>query len=336
MTQPNPLLAALTREGVLIHVSIRYWRGTKKLHAEDIGLDREQLSERLIHLGHKRLLPKDALQELAIVESRAHAMVESNTFPFLNGIGHFLPNARLAEVTQRLKELESDFLGARDRFLSKYSALRDAASSEWRTLAMGLTTNPERLVSTIEASFPLPRSMLRFFRFDVQLFQVSIPDRVGLEIVTAAEQQEISAVRERAATEAAAKIRRDTEVFVQDCIASMREQTARLCEEMLVSINSSETGVHQKTLNRLVRFIDQFRAMNFANDAVMQKTLDETRRELLSKTAEEYRDSTYARSQLVAGLSKLRDTATDLAKQNAAEIVQRFGSIGRRKFSLAA
>ena len=55
-----------------------------------------------------------------------------------------------------------------------------------------------------------------------------------------------------------------------DCVASLREQTAQLCEDMLSSINGCETGVHQKTLNRLVRFIDQFKSMNFANDRVME------------------------------------------------------------------
>jgi len=50
----------LTREGVLINVSIHYWRGTKKLKPEDLGLQQEQVSDRLISLGHKRLLPKDS------------------------------------------------------------------------------------------------------------------------------------------------------------------------------------------------------------------------------------------------------------------------------------
>jgi len=36
-------------------------------------------------------------------------------------------------------------------------------------------------------------------------------------------------------------------------VASLREQTAKLCDEMLESIKTCETGVHQKTLNRLVK-----------------------------------------------------------------------------------
>jgi hypothetical protein len=39
---------------------------------------------------------------------------------------------------------------------------------------------------------------------------------------------------------------------------------------------------------------------------------------------------------LVAGLSQLRDTASQMARQDATELVQRFGELGRRKFHLAA
>ena len=99
----------LTREGVLINVSVRYWRAHKKLKAEDIGLKPDDVSDRLISLGHKRLLPKEATAALALVESRAHALIESNTFPFLNGLAHFLPNTKLQEVTDKLKELETEF-----------------------------------------------------------------------------------------------------------------------------------------------------------------------------------------------------------------------------------
>ena len=117
MQNSNPLLDVLTREGVLLNVSVHFWRGCKKLKAEDIGLDPDNVSDRLISLDHKRLLPKDCLQELALIEGRAHALVESNTFPFLNGLGHFLPNSKLAEVTGKLKELEAEFWTAKRAFL---------------------------------------------------------------------------------------------------------------------------------------------------------------------------------------------------------------------------
>ena len=336
MAENSDLLSLLTREGVLIKVGVSYWRGQKKLRAEDIGLETKQVSHRLISLGHKRLLPKEALSSLALVEGRAHALVEGNTFPFMNGVAHFLPNSKVAEVTDKLNELEREFWEAKQQFLEKYSSLRDDASNEWRKMAESLVKDPERLVATIEASFPYPNRMERYYGFNVQMFQIAMPKHMAAELVTAAEKQSVVEARQKAAREAEQKIRKEVEIFVADCVATLREQTAQLCDEMLQAINTSETGVHQKTLNRLVKFIDQFKSMNFVNDTVMEQQLENVKKELLTKTAEEYRDSASARGKLKLGLSQLANQARQLAKQDAAELVQRFGELGRRKFHLAA
>ena len=109
----NQILDALTREGVLINVSVRYWRATKKLNAEDLGLDPDKVTQRLISLGHKKLLPKDALSSFALVESRTHALVEASTFPFLKGLSRFLPNAKLQVVMDRINQLAARFTEAK-------------------------------------------------------------------------------------------------------------------------------------------------------------------------------------------------------------------------------
>jgi hypothetical protein len=307
-----------------------------KLKAEDIGLEKKAVSDRLICLGHKRLLPKEALAGLSLIEGRAHSMVEGNTFPFLNGLAHFLPNSRLSEVMGKLDELKEEFWAAKAQFLKKYASLRESASAEWREMAVKLVKDPERLVATIEASFPFPDRMERFYGFDVQMFQIAMPQHMAAELVTASERQAVVEARQRAAREASAKIHAGVETFVADCVASLREQTAQLCEDMLSSINNCETGVHQKTLNRLTRFIDQFKQMNFVNDSVMEQQLESVKRQLLSKTAEEYRDSATARRRLKEGLGQLATQARTLAQQDASEIVQRFGELGRRSFQLAS
>ena len=336
MENNHDLLRVLTREGVLLSVSVSFWRGCKKLNAEDLGLNPRNVSERLIHLGHKRLLPKEATAALALIEGRAHALVEANTFPFLNGLAHFVPNTKLAEVTAKLKELEKEFWQAKAAFLERYGALRESAAKEWRAMATKLVSDPDRLVAAIEASFPPVGRMDRFFGFDLQLFQIAAPERLGLDLLALEDQEQLIQARQQAAEEAAQKIHADAEAFVAECVATLREQTAQLCQEMLESINTCETGVHQKTLNRLVKFIEQSRQMNFVNDTQMAEQLEGVRRELLSKTAEEYRDSAVARARLKSGLSQLRDAARRLAQEDAAELVNRFGELGRRKFHLAA
>jgi hypothetical protein len=331
----NPILDVLTREGVLINVSVRYWRGCKKLRPEDLGLDAQAVSDRLISLGHKRLLPKEATADLSLVEGRAHALIEASTFPFLNGIAHFLPNTKLAEVTGKLHELETEFWQAKEKFVQHYASHRNAALSEWRNAAAKLVANPESVVGAIAAAFPL--SLEKQFGFDVTLFQLAVPEQMQVDLINLAEQEEIIAARQKAAHEASTKIHQEVESFVADCVASLREQTAQLCEEMLQSINEGKTdGVHQKTLNRLVRFIEEFKQLNFANDSEMEAHLEKVRQELLMRTAVEYRDSSHAQRKLRQGLQNLAAKARELATADASALVERFGELGRRRLHHAA
>lgn len=328
----NQLLEALTREGVLINVSVRYWRAAKKLTAEDLGLDPQSVESRLISLGHKKLIPKEALQAFALIESRTHALVEAATFPFLNGLGHFLPNRRLEKVIINLNKLEKEFHEEKNRFLNRYAEIRQIAAEEWWNLAQKLVKTPEKLVATIAESFPCPERMEQSFGFIIQLFQITIPEGLGINPVEISDQMNVMRARDAAAREAAEKINQGVENFVADCVASLREQTAQLCTDMLASMREGKTRVHQKTLNRLVKFIDEFKALNFAGDRELETELERVKNELLSRSAGEYRDSDYARQKLQEGLKNLADMARDMAQQDSREIVERFGQMGIRRF----
>jgi hypothetical protein len=334
MNGKNQLLDVLTRKGVLINVSVRYWRATRKLAPEDLGLDPESVEKRLFSLGHKNLIPKGMLQNLALIESRTHALMDTCTFPFLNGLGHFLPNTRLEETMAKLGRLEQEFMAEKSAFLGKYGDTRDAALAEWREAASRLGVDPVKLVETIEESFPTPERMERAFGFTTQLFQISVPEGFTLDEVSLHEQQEVIQAREQAVRDARERIQYGVENFIGDCVASLREQTATLCEEMLESMKSGKTGVHQKTLNRLVNFINEFKTLNFVGDSQLEEQLENVRRELLSRTAEQYRDNTFYHGKLKAGLQSLASTARDMARQDAHELVERFGQMGQRRIMM--
>jgi hypothetical protein len=332
----NTFLDALTCRGVLISVSVRYWRARKKLNPEDIGLNRGQVDDRLISLGHKRLVPKDCLKSLSLVEGRAHALVEESTFPFLNGVARYLPNTKLEEVTEKLRGLQGEFEMRRDEFLARYAETRRTALQVWRTAADELLDeNQERLLAVISGAFPAADAMPRYFGFDIRTFQITAPDIPQAQLVEIGTQQELIAARKQAATSAQREIERSCREFIADSVAALREQTAKLCGEMLQTINGTGS-VHQKTLNRLVTFIDRFRELNFANDTEMTDQLDRVREQFLQKTAAEYRDDNYARQQLVSGLSALRNKAAELVGEDARQLVENFGQMGRRRFTLAA
>jgi hypothetical protein len=332
-TNNTTLLEGICRRGVLISTSVRYWRGCKRLNAEDLGLDPAHVSDRLIQLGHKRLIPRDALQAFALIESRVNATVESSSFPFLGGIGRFVPNTRLGDLTDKLEKLRDEFREATLDFVAGYGPLRDAAMAEWREAALNLNGSAERLILTIEQSFPPAGDIAKRFAFETRLFQIAAPDSIRLEVTSGVEQMEVSEDRRRIADDASRRLQADLDGFIRESVASLREETARLAGEVLATIDGSENGVHQRTLNRLTTFIDSFRSLNFAGDQQLETTLERFHRDLLQRSAEDYRNDSGAMASLTDGLNRLRQNAVELARSDAREVVSRFGQQGTRRLA---
>ena len=209
----TPLLDAVCRRGVLVSTSVRYWRGCKRLNAEDLGLDPAHVSDRLIQLGHKRLIPRDALQAFALIESRVQATVESSSFPFLGGIGRFVPNPRLGELNDRLEKLRDEFRDATLEFVAGYGPLRETALAEWREAAQHLNGSAERLIATIEQSFPPAGDIAKRFAFETRLFQIAAPDSIRLEVAEGVAQLEAAEDRRRIADDATRRMQADLDAF---------------------------------------------------------------------------------------------------------------------------
>jgi hypothetical protein len=60
----------------------------------------------------------------------------------------------------------------------------------------------DRLIATIEASFPPAPQLERSFGFEIQLFQIAVPERLGLDMITVGDQQNLVTARQQAAQEA--------------------------------------------------------------------------------------------------------------------------------------
>jgi hypothetical protein len=262
-------------------------------------------------------------------------MVEESTFPFLGGVAHYLPNEKLETVTARLRTLQEEFEAETQAFIEGYAELRESALAEWREAAVQLGADPRKLVAAVDGAFPSADRMPRSFGFEVRLFSIAVPDVPQAQLIELGTRQELMQVRREAAQQARREIEESCEHFVSDCVAEMRRQTAQLCSEMLATIDG-RGSVHQKTLNRLVHFIDRFRTLNFSNDTEMQRELDRARTELLSRSAEEYRGNGAAETTLVQGLERLRAKARDLAAQDTTHLVRSFGQMGQRRFALAS
>ena len=133
----------------------------------------------------------------------------------------------------------------------------------------------------------------------------------------------------------AARLRSDLDGFIQESVTALRHEAGKLAGEVLATLDQSSVIVHQRTLDRLTGFIERFQSLNFAGDAQLEKTLEEFRKQLLTRSADEYRNDRNAMGHLTRGLEQLRETAFELAGADARDISARFGALGRRKLAVA-
>jgi hypothetical protein len=75
--------------------------------------------------------------------------------------------------------------------------------------------------------------------------------------------------------------------------------------------------------------------LNFAGDQQLETTLERFREQLLTRSAEEYRNDSTAMQSLTAGLNRLRDNAVAMVRTEGRDVLTRFGQMGGRRLAVA-
>ncbi len=332
--QTQSLLDALCRRGVICVTTVRYWRGCKKLRAEDLGLSSDQIDDRLFQLGQKRLVPREALSRFALLESRVNAAVESASFPFLNGMGRFVPATNIESLHRALQTLAGEFHAAASAFHARYPILREEAMGEWEKAAARLPhTHAARLLATIREAFPPAEAVHRKFGFQHHMLQIAIPEQLETRLLDHETSLFQQRERQRILDEAANTLQSELDTFVRQSVITLRAETVQLIDEVLATIDARGEGVHQRTLNRLTDFIQRVRRLNFVGDRELETHLDQFRAELLTRSAGDYREDADAFQRLTGGLHRLRDQARDLLESDPSHILEDFAQLGHRRLA---
>lgn len=330
----DKLMDVLTREGLLINVSVRYWRAAKKLNPVDLGFETSEVNKNLVSLGHKKLVPSEETKAFDQLESRAHQAVANNTFEFLGGVARFLPNAKLESLSATLVALQDEFNAELERFKERYLTVVERAKIAWVTEAKKLSYKPDLVIASMSKAYPRIDQLDQYFEFKVRTFSIQAPADMTAELERAGIGMEVIRARQKVINDARKQFSDGVGGFVEECVRTMREETAKLCSEVLETVEGSRIGVSQKTLNRLTAFIDQFKSMNFVGDKEFETRLEEFRTQLTSKSAEDFRSSAENMVSLRDGIRGVAEFAKNMAQEDVSRLVDRFGQMGIRKFQL--
>lgn len=134
------------QEGVIITLTIKYYRGTTTVDFSELGIndaDDEALQSFLgeyITPGTKCLIPPDIKGQLKSIETSARQNLKEHSFDCsaLSSTGKFVPKSMYREFKEINEELRDRFYTIRDQFADNYERIIEHVRRDYRVLASKL------------------------------------------------------------------------------------------------------------------------------------------------------------------------------------------------------
>lgn len=158
------------RDGVIVTLKIKHWRGKRKLSLEQLGVSPQSYEEQaaydsLISLGSKLLLPQQVLRDIEAIEREARYNLAQ--YALETPFGMFVPYTTYTMWKEGNESYKARFFAKRDEIVAMYPKLIKSLLLEYEKIAK----NTYWLLTSQDASiiekFPTKESFVDYFRDEV-------------------------------------------------------------------------------------------------------------------------------------------------------------------------
>lgn len=332
-TQNRELTEELFRRGTLMHLHVRRWIGVKKMRKHDLLMD--HVDEEALYLGHKKLLPKKAMEKIISIEGRARAMFSSRSVEFpLPGIRFVAFNA-LSEVLSDLREIREEFNREVDVLMLEYPALKaqqlallDAeaekiAKEDLKKVNEGDGQLRDERQETLDkwlaeqkaahqSFYPTAEELRASFGISWRMFTISALS--GVEELSQLSLDEINAAK--------AQLRTELQGWVRSATAEMHRALGQAAAQAKNLLEKNEK-LDPRNLRPLFNAFENFAAVDFTGASDFRTTVEEIKRRFLVLTPDGSPDyqamSGNIRERSADEFSQLLSSLSNLAVESVAE-----------------
>jgi len=306
----NDWAMALMTKGVVVKLAVSRWRATAPLKPEELGLkfaneDTVAFMKKYVRLGNEKLLPPQVINEIATLESKARMNLHNHSFSTI--WGNFVPYTAFSSWESEDKKIREEFMVAASRLGQRYEEIISIVKHEYRKMAedVWLRLYPtatggatesfiENFVSNIISKIPSKSDIIASFKYDVTYFIIPMPSFVEQDLARVKDIQlqsqakEYDAALERQIKDKIAQeyILRKTELidgFLQSTVEEMREEIAKLCDNILQSIGQQSINqeISKTQIDRVKKMVKKVRLLNFYDDKKIHNLLSELETEVM-------------------------------------------------------
>lgn len=286
---------AVFSKGTLMDLDIGRWTGRRKLVANDVLLEDDSISESVIKLGHKKLMPKDALGKLIGLEANARVSLAAKSMQFPLSGARFVYYPALPMILAKLKVLKTEWEAALEELIKEYPKLKheqlelfDAQNLKRmkqelaKTNSLLLKEKEKSLQAWFEAQraenealYPDPATLRSKFRFEWRTYKISAME--GTSAMSTIAEDEMVAAQQA--------IKGDMQKWVKDAAKEMHlvlGQAAAHATKMM----KEQGKLNAKNLKPLFEAFESFQAVDFTGASDFQAVVDKVKKEFAKKKAD--------------------------------------------------
>lgn len=345
-SRPEGMTDLLFDRGTLLHLYIGRWTGNRKMSQQDLLL--EDVDEKALNVGFKKLMPYEWHSRFQHIESEARSLLASMSVEFPIGNARFMFYRTVPTFLRRIQPLKDRWDRAVQEFVDEYDDLKQSqlnlleqqaqklvdqelasyrqGSPEYRERALALSEWKEQQRAKNWALYPKSSEIASRFTFMWRMFKVSPVQ--GVEQMNTLDQQQLAEVQETLQREVS-NWARTASTQVHQALGAAAENA----QSMLVANGK----LNPRSLRPLFEAFEQFRAIEFSGTSNFNETIDNIRRQFLvtgsdgsadyQATADRINSNTGALSDLLSTIGNL--ALDQVAEEAGIQALQRTGEFGR-------
>lgn len=283
MNENTEIAELLFNEGTLFDLDIGRWAAIKKLKPTEVLLD--DIDEQAVYLGHKRLLPKEALKDIVRLEGKARSQLEAHSSLFPIAGARFVYLKTLSTLIDKLSSTRIQYMAAVEQLIVNYPTHKEHQLERLNKMADSLynaklqealgktdyaakkTTLDEWLKvekESNESKYPDVSSLQARFRFDWHIFKISQFNGDG----TTLSQEQVE--------EAQRRLQNELRNWIREATASMH-QTLGEAALQAKNLLQKHGRLNPRSLKPLFDAFETFKAIDFTGASDMQQVIDQAK-----------------------------------------------------------
>lgn len=293
-TQEVQPTEVLFDKGTLMDLYIGKPTFQKKLRSNDVLLEKS-INEDAFYLGHKKLLPKEAMARLVTLEGHARTALAGRSLEFPLSGARFVYFRALPELLVRLRALQTEWTTAVQELVNTYPALKtqqlqvlDKQSTDLMEAEVLKAPVDQQKEKRAELELWLEQQKLQhrnlyppvtelpgMFHFSWRMFKISAME--GLEEMNTLQQEELLAAQQA--------LKADLQSWVRTATADMHRSLGEAAAQAK-SLLEKNGKLHPKNLRPLFEAFETFNAIDFTGSSDWRKQINDAREKYVYREAD--------------------------------------------------